>query len=133
MAPLTPIGRRALARVLPLCVLACAAHAQTSSFNGRCQVTSAPVQVRAEGLAERVGDIFLQCSGATPGSVFNGNLTIFLPVSITNRVDAANLTRDAVVSIDTGGGPVPAVAAGQVSGNSISFNGLSFTASAGGG
>jgi uncharacterized protein (TIGR03437 family) len=100
--------------------------AQTS-FNGRCQVSSTPLQVRAEGLAERVGDIGIQCSGGAPGSTLNGNLALFLPVSVTNRVDADNFTTDAVVSIDSGTGFAPSAVRGQVSGNSIAFNGLSFS------
>ncbi len=88
--------------------------------------------MRAEGLTERLGDIILQCSGSNPGTVFSGNLTLFLPVGITNRVDANNLTRDALVSVDLGGGFVPTAIAGQVSGNSINFSGISYTAPASG-
>jgi uncharacterized protein (TIGR03437 family) len=84
--------------------------------------------VRAEGLTERLGDIVLRCSGAIPGSVFSGNLILSLPVIVTNRVDANNQTRDAMVSVDLGSGEVPTGIAGQVSGNSISFNGISYTA-----
>jgi uncharacterized protein (TIGR03437 family) len=88
--------------------------------------------VRAEGLSERLGDIVLQCSGATPGAVFTGNFTLYLPVAVTNRVDANYQTRDAVVSVDLGGGFVPTAIAGQVSGSTISFNGISYTAPASG-
>lgn len=112
-----------------------AAFAQIStSFSTRCQVSTSPLQVRAEGLTERVGDIQLQCSGSAPGSVFNGNFTVFLPVNVTNRVDSNNFTRDAVLSVDLGSGPVPTGIAGQVqvSGNAISFNGVSYTTPASG-
>jgi uncharacterized protein (TIGR03437 family) len=84
--------------------------------------------VRAEGLTERLGDILLQCSGAVPGAVFSGNFTLFFPVSVTNRVDGNNLTRDATVFVDLGSGEVPTGIAGQVSGNSISFNGIAYAA-----
>jgi len=106
--------------------------AQGPSSTARCQVSTSPVPVRAEGLTERLGDIILQCSGSNPGTVFSGNLTLFLPVGITNRVDANNLTRDALVSVDLGGGFVPTAIAGQVSGNSINFSGISYTAPASG-
>ena len=86
-----------------------------------------PVQVRAEGLTERMGDIVVQCSGSSPGAVLSGNLTIFLPVSITNRVDSNNLTQDAVLFVDYGSGFVPSGIAGLVTGGSIAFNGISFT------
>jgi uncharacterized protein (TIGR03437 family) len=75
-----------------------------------------------------MGDIDLQCSGAMAGSVFSGNLALSLPVTVTNRVDANNQTRDAVLFVDLGSGEVPTGIAGQVSGNSISFNGISYTA-----
>ena len=101
---------------------------QTPSSTARCHVTAAPFQVRAEGLAERLGDIILQCSGSNPGAVFSGNFTLYLPVTVTNRVDAGNLTREAELAVDLGGGFVPTGIAGQVSGNTISFNGISYTA-----
>lgn len=74
-----------------------------------------------------MGNIQLQCTGATPGSVFTGSLTIYLPVSVTNRVDANNFAQDAVMSVDSGTGFVPTANHGLVSGNTIVFNGLSFT------
>jgi uncharacterized protein (TIGR03437 family) len=74
-----------------------------------------------------MGDIVLQCSGAAAGTVFSGNFILSLPVTVTNRVDASNQTRDAVLSVDLGSGEVPTGIAGQVSLNSISFNGLSYT------
>jgi uncharacterized protein (TIGR03437 family) len=110
----------------------CASLAQTTPFSGRCQAASTPLLVHSEGLAERIGDIGLQCSGATSGSTFSANLTLFLPVNITNRIDATNLTRDAVISVDLGGGFTPTAVPGQVSGNSITFSGVTFTAPASG-
>jgi uncharacterized protein (TIGR03437 family) len=106
------------------------ATAQTT-YTGRCQVLSTPLQVRMEGLTERFGDVTLVCTGGTPGSVLSGNLTLYLPVTVTNRVDINNQTRDAVVSADNGSGFAPSAIPGLVSGNSISFNGLSFPAPTG--
>ena len=97
-----------------------------------CRVSTAPDVVRAEGLTERLGDIVLQCSGSNPGAVFSGNFTLFLPVAVTNRVDANNLSHDAEFDIDLGSGFVPTAVAGQVSGSSISFNGVSYTVPASG-
>jgi len=104
-----------------------AAFAQ-SSFNGRCQVTSTPIQVRYEGATERLGDVTLLCTGAAPGTMLTGNLTLYFPVAVTNRIDLNNQTRDAVLSIDTGSGFAPSAIPGLVSLNSISFNGLNFAA-----
>jgi uncharacterized protein (TIGR03437 family) len=126
MEPLFPGSKRALLYVGLLQFSISVTFAQTPS-SARCQVSTSPVSVRAEGLTERLGDIVLQCSGSNPGTVFSGNFTLFLPVSITNRVDTGNLTRDAVLSVDLGSGFVPTAIAGQVSSNSISFNGISYT------
>ena len=79
-----------------------------------------------------MGNIQLQCSGVTPGSVLTGNLTIYLPVSVTNRVDDGNFAQDAVMSVDSGTGFVPTANHGFVSGNTIAFNNLSFTVPASG-
>ena len=104
-----------------------ATNAQTLPVSGRCAVTTVPTTAHAEGLTERMGDLLLQCSGSTPGAVSSGNLTLFLPVSVTNRVDANNLAQDAVLSVDYGTGFVPTITRGVVSGNSISFNGIGIT------
>jgi uncharacterized protein (TIGR03437 family) len=85
-----------------------------------------PVQVRAEGLTERMGDILLQCSGSNPGATLSGNLTIYMPAGITNRVDSNNQTQDVVLFVDYGSGFVPS-STGQVNGGSIAINGISFT------
>lgn len=84
-----------------------------------------------EGVTERLGDLLLQCSGA-PGATVSGNLTIFLPVSVTNRVDDNNQALDATLSVDYGTGFVPTTIGGTVSARSITFNGLNFTVPAAG-
>ncbi|MCU1236529.1 MAG: hypothetical protein JWP63_4496 [Candidatus Solibacter sp.] len=132
MEQLIGIGKRTFLYVsLLLLTLISTLHAQPSS-SAHCQVTTVPLQVRAEGLTERLGDISLQCSGSTPGTLFTGNFTLYLPVSVTNRIDSSNQTRDVVFSVDLGSGPVPTTIAGQVSGNSIAFNGISYTVPASG-
>src|SRR5215813_13954368 len=71
-----------------------------------CSVSATPVAVRAEGLAEKMGDIVLGCSGGTPGLVVTGNLTVQLSVPITNRLSAGT-GGDIVLTVDTGSGQVP--------------------------
>ena len=116
-------GRRVVLLVAWLGLAIGPAFAQTQP---PCQASGVPLQVRAEGITERIGDILLQCSGSTPGAALSGNLTIFLPVSITNRVDSNNQTQDMVLFVDYGSGFVP-TRTGLVAGGSIAFNGLSFT------
>jgi uncharacterized protein (TIGR03437 family) len=121
-------------RLFPLALffLAVGATSAQTPFSGRCSVTSVPLLVRSEGVTERLGDILLQCSGSVPGAVLSGNLTLLLPVNVTNRVDVDNLTRDAAVSVDFGSGFVSTGIAGQVSNQSIAFYGISLTVPASG-
>ena len=124
MEPNTPIGKRA---ILLAALFALAGSATFAQSQPACVTSGVPVQVRAEGLTERIGDILLQCSGYNAGAVLSGNLTIFLPVNITNRVDANNQTQDAVLFVNYGSGFVPTGIAGLVASGSMAFNGISFT------
>jgi uncharacterized protein (TIGR03437 family) len=90
-----------------------------------CVVSAAPVVVHSEGLAERIGEIVLQCSG-TPGASVTASLNIFLPISITNRINAGGYSTDASLSVNTGTGNVPSGVSGLVTNQSISFNGFQF-------
>ena len=90
-----------------------------------CVVSAAPVVVHSEGLAERIGEIVLQCSG-TPGAAVTATLNVFLPVSITNRINAGGYSTDASLSVNTGTGSVPSGVSGLVTNQSISFNGFQF-------
>src|SRR4051812_21872523 len=115
MGPLIPSGSRLRHLLLLVTLASRATYAQTPPVLGTCAVTAVPTQVRGEGLTERTGDILLSCSGSLAGSVLSGNLQVFLPVSISNRVDSNNVTPDAMVSVDYGSGFVPTGIAGRVS------------------
>src|SRR5438477_8445215 len=78
-----------------------------------CTMSATPPTVRSEGLAEKMGDIVLHCSGGTPGLVITGNLSISLSVPITNRL-ISGTTSDLVVTVDTGSGPVAASFSAQL-------------------
>ena len=92
-----------------------------------CSAGGVPVVVRAEGITERVGDILIQCSGATPAVPITTNLAIYLSASITNRL-SADRTVDASLSADTGSGPVTIQSSAYLgSSYSLSFNGLTVT------
>ncbi len=127
MEPRTRTGKQLTLLLAVLCLTVWGASAQTLPFSGRCAVTSVPVQVRSEGLTERLGDIMLQCSGSNPGTVLSGNLTLFFPVNVTNRVDSNNLAHDALISVDYGSGFVPTAITGQVANAMIAFNGINLT------
>jgi uncharacterized protein (TIGR03437 family) len=91
-----------------------------------------PVQVRTEGLAERTGDLILQCASSNFGAAFTGDYVESLPTSITNRIDSNNLTTDASISVDYGAGYTPLPVPGLVNGSLISFNGVRVTIPASG-
>lgn len=132
MGPLTIRGKR-LWRLFAIASLAFSAtYAQTPPVSGTCAVTAVPNQVRSEGLTERMGDILLQCSGSNPGAVLTGNLSVFLPVAVTNRVNSSGQTTDAVISADLGSGLVPLPIPGQINGTSITFAGINLTVPASG-
>ena len=97
-----------------------------------CVPSAVPPVVRSEGVAERMGDILLDCSGGTPFAVVAGNLTVFLSVNVTNKLASNNFT-DVQLTVDLGAGPAPAnVSAQPYAPNAVVFNGLSFTVPASG-
>jgi uncharacterized protein (TIGR03437 family) len=82
--------------------------------------------LHAEGIAERLGDIVLACTDG-PAGALGGNLTIILNVNVTNKLMPQG-NADAVLTIDTGAGPVATgVAPTVLSANRLAFNGLNFT------
>ncbi|MBI1895238.1 MAG: hypothetical protein HYS04_01690 [Acidobacteria bacterium] len=88
-----------------------------------CSITSVPPLVHAEGLAERLGDILASCTG-TPNGSLTGNMGLFLNANITNKLSPQGFA-DVILTIDAGGGPVPANVSAQPSGlNSVFWNGL---------
>src|SRR5262245_31910973 len=124
----TKVATSGLCRLFAVATLGIAAsYAQSQPVGGRCLVTAVPNQVRSEGITEPMGDIVLDCTGSNPGAVLSGNFSVFLPVSVTNRVDSSNRTQDAVFSADYGNGFVPIGVPGFISSQVIAFNGISVT------
>ncbi|MEO8594787.1 MAG: IPT/TIG domain-containing protein [Candidatus Solibacter sp.] len=128
----TAFLKRAARRVWVLPCSFCALFAQVPTPVTQCKVTTTPVLVAAEGLTERVGDLTLTCSASNPAAAISADFTLYLPFPVTNRVDAANLTRDAILSVDLGSGFVPTGSAGLVSGSSITFHTASYNVPASG-
>ena len=80
-----------------------------------------PPLVRAEGIAERVGDIVIACTGPA-GREVTGNLLVSLNTTISNR-ETGSSTLDVPLTI-SGGQVVYGTRAGV---QQVSFNGLRFT------
>src|SRR5260370_38998065 len=112
--------------LIVLLVIAASGHCHAQ--NGLiCAPSAVPPLVKAEGITERIGDIVMPCTGGTAGTRITGNLSIFLPVNITNRISANNTITDIVFTIDTGSGPQPGNVTAMLTGNrSLVFNGVSF-------
>ncbi|MGH9658555.1 MAG: hypothetical protein ACRD96_08420, partial [Bryobacteraceae bacterium] len=87
-----------------------------------CTPSAVPPLVHSEGLAERLGDILLDCAGGPPGPVA-GNLAFFLTVPIANQVSATGVV-DAILTVDNVAVTAPAT---LLSSNAIVFNGFTFT------
>jgi uncharacterized protein (TIGR03437 family) len=94
-----------------------------------CVISAAPLMVRTEGLAEKVGDIRMRCTAGTPGAIVTAGLAVTLPVSITNRVTGASVA-DAALTADNGGGEGSTGATVTLgSSNTITFSNAQFTLS----
>lgn len=94
-----------------------------------CQATVNPIIVRSEGLTERMGDILVQCVGGLPYQGISGNLSVFLSVPMTNRLNG-NGESDLILTVDNGFGPYAAnVKARYITANTQSFSGLAFNLS----
>jgi hypothetical protein len=106
-----------------------AAQAQTGGVV--CTAAANPPLIHADGVAERLGDIVLECTG-TPGATVAGNFSITLNVNVTNKLGSDNVTLiGPVVTVENGLAqpqliPVTPRLAGA---NRIDFNGVSFDVS----
>jgi hypothetical protein len=94
----------AFAVVALLLGMGTSASAQVNNAAFACTANAGvPPIVRAEGLAELVGDLILNCTGGTftPAGlpIPQSNVTIFLNTAITSRLYAGNLS-EAVLTID---------------------------------
>lgn len=115
---------RSLSFFIPA-ALAVGLHAQTAVTT--CQTSAVPTTVRAEGIAERTGDILLSCSGGPGGTSVSGNIIVFLSVNVTNRV-LGDGTTDVVLNVDNGSG-VTTYTARPYQVNAVAFNGVIFNTS----
>jgi uncharacterized protein (TIGR03437 family) len=105
----------------------CMGIAQSQSNPLTCSDAAVNPALRAEGVAEAVGDILVSCIGGSPGAAFNVNLAIFLNVGVTNRLSTTGAT-DVSLAVDLGAGPAPAAVPGVPQGsNGVSFNGVAVT------
>ncbi len=92
-----------------------------------CTLGSNALQVRAEGLTEKVGDIILTCTGGTSGSTSTATLYVSTNVSITNRLDSSGRPVGISISTDVGSGPAANVVnASFASANTLILSGIQY-------
>src|SRR5262245_54518857 len=60
---------------------------------------STPLPIRPEGLTERVGDIFVICSGVAPAAGVVGTVTVFLNTTLTSRLLSGSVS-EALLLVD---------------------------------
>src|SRR5579885_2790151 len=97
MGPRIRTGERWTARALCGIFVLGVAAAQPAPLT--CAVSASPALARAEGLAERMGDLALACTG-TAGSTVSFSLTVFLPAPITNRLNADGTAAGAALTVN---------------------------------
>jgi len=106
--------------------------ARTGYAQMQCVANAAvPPTIRSEGLAERVGDYVMDCSGGIAGAPVTVNFTLFLNTAVTSRILALPSTTEALLLIDE---PAPGAQVLNVNvfpgllsgGNSISWQNISF-------
>jgi uncharacterized protein (TIGR03437 family) len=69
-----------------------------------CSTAAASTLLHAEGLAERIGDIILTCSGVA-SSTATVSLSVQLNTAITNRLSTGNIITGTILTADSGSGP----------------------------
>jgi uncharacterized protein (TIGR03437 family) len=97
-----------------------------------CIPSGTPRVVHGEGITERTGDLVFTCSGGTPSATVTVNLSIFLNVTITNRLAASSsdVLLGIILTADNGSGPQPIAVQPTLLGQaSLSFNNATFTLS----
>ncbi|MDP9169730.1 MAG: hypothetical protein M3N54_03865 [Acidobacteriota bacterium] len=106
-------------------VLTCSsASAQSAACTPSASSTTL---VHAEGLAENIGDISIACSGGPAGSTVSLIVFVTLNTNITNRVDSNGTPQGITVTLNTGGGAIPAGTQQLYSTSSLLLQNLSYT------
>lgn len=113
--------------LLSLLFLSVAAFGQTPS----CTANSNAALIHQDGLAERVGDIVLTCTGGTAGSSVSATLFIALNTNITNRVDANGPPQGIAVTANTGTAAATGSAPTFTSASTLSVSQVNYTVPAG--
>ncbi|HEY6340876.1 MAG TPA: IPT/TIG domain-containing protein [Bryobacteraceae bacterium] len=92
-----------------------------------CVTSAVPPIVRAEGLAERIGDIEIDCTDS-PNDTLTLNFAVLTNTTISNRLSAGNTLTGIVFTEDSGTGPqAVTVQPILINSNTLAFNGVPVT------
>ena len=114
----------------PILFLLAITALQAQNFSPlNCVATAVPALVRLEGLAERVGDISLNCTGGAPNGQVRGDIRVIsFGGNITNKLNTSTNALDAVLTVNIGSGDISTGAIPQVrANNQFDFAGMNFT------
>jgi uncharacterized protein (TIGR03437 family) len=112
---------RRLIPLFPLFAFSFGAFAQT------CTVNSTTPSVHSEGLAERVGDVIVSCSGGTAAANVSLSLFVTLNTNITNRLDSNGAPTGISVTVNTGAGAVASGTQTLNSATTLFVNGVNYS------
>ena len=115
-----------------VCVLALATSAFTQVVPQiTCDATAEPLQLRSEGLSERIGDIVLICTGPSSGNV-SASISLAMSHALTNKL-SGDFLQDARVIAETATGTQTVVNTGfHVSSTVVVFGSFTFAMPASG-
>jgi uncharacterized protein (TIGR03437 family) len=92
-----------------------------------CGTSAVPPLLHAEGLAERIGDIQIECTGS-PNAVLTLNFAVLTNTSISNRLSTGNTLTGIVFTENSGTGPqAVAVQPILINSSTLAFNGVPVT------
>ena len=102
-----------------------------ASATMQCTLLATPAAVRIEGLAERLGDIVLRCSGGGPGAALNGSFGVWLSERVANSVKDGYA--DVSLAVSNGSDWVPVASQARVvNASAVSFDNVALTLKASG-
>ena len=84
--------------------------------------------VHIEGLAEKMGDITLNCTGGAPGSTVSSSFLVGLNATVTNRIAITGSLTGISATVNSGFGPIPAPVTASLSGlTGVTISGVTYT------
>ncbi len=114
--------------LLVICVLWLALPQMRAQVPFSCAANATSVAIRAEGLAELVGDLVLNCTGGTAGQPLTLTVQIFANTNITSRILTLPDQTEALLLVGSAPyGPSNVFAGRLITKNSVVFSSVNIT------